>query len=76
MPVTIVKINKKKTTGLDMRKKTKSAGETEFQLLEKHAQEPTWTISNISQRVPLPLRKTSSGDMGIIVAREKIKGWT
>lgn len=36
----------------------------------------TWTIRSISQRVPLPLRRTSSGDIGIIVAKEKMNGWT
>jgi hypothetical protein len=38
------------------------------------AKQPTWTIKSISQRVPLPLRKTSSGDIGIIVARENMNG--
>ena len=39
---------------------------------------PTWkacTISSASHRVPEPLRRTSSGGMGITVAREKMKGW-
>lgn len=33
------------------------------------------TISSCSHRVPEPLRSTSSGGMGMIVASEKMKGW-
>lgn len=33
------------------------------------------TMSRPSQRVPDPLRRTSSGGMGMTVAREKMKGW-
>lgn len=40
----------------------------------EYVRELTCTIRSISQSVPLPFRKTSSGDMGIIVAREKING--
>ena len=36
----------------------------------------TWTMRSISHSVPLPLRNTSSGDIGMIVASEKIKGCT
>eukprot|EP00951_Prasinocladus_malaysianus_P024164 scaffold207812_cov18-Prasinocladus_malaysianus.AAC.1 len=34
-----------------------------------------WTMRRVSQRVPEPLRRTSSGGMGMIVAREKMNGW-
>ena len=34
------------------------------------------TISSVSQRVPLPFRKTSSGLSGIMLQSEKMKGWT
>ena len=33
------------------------------------------TISSCSHSVPLPLRSTSSGGIGMIVASEKMKGW-
>ena len=33
------------------------------------------TISSCSHSVPLPLRSTSSGGIGMIVAKEKMKGW-
>lgn len=33
------------------------------------------TISSCSHSVPEPLRSTSSGGMGMMVAREKMKGW-
>jgi hypothetical protein len=36
---------------------------------------PEETISRVSHNVPDPFRKTSSGFNGIILQREKIKGW-
>jgi hypothetical protein len=34
------------------------------------------TINNVSQSVPLPFLRTSSGLRGMILHREKMKGWT
>ena len=34
------------------------------------------TMSSVSHNVPDPFRKTSSGSMGMIVHKAKMKGWT
>ena len=44
----------------------------------RRSQRRAWkacTMSSISQSVPEPLRRTSSGGMGMMVDRLKMKGW-
>jgi len=33
-------------------------------------------MSKVSQRVPLPFRRTSSGQSAMMLQREKMNGWT
>ena len=46
------------------------------QYLEEDLDVRRSTIRSVSQRVPLPFRNTSSGFRGMMLHKEKMKGWT